>query len=75
MPDSTTMQLDGISMNIQEENSASYFRVQSEREQTLARIENVRTFLGQMKLLMEKYLLYIYKKSINPLQLAQVIEE
>ena len=27
--------LDGISMNIQEENSALYFRVQSEREQTL----------------------------------------
>ena len=27
--------LDGISMNIQEENSARYFRVQSEREQTL----------------------------------------
>ena len=27
--------LDGISMNIQEENSAHYFRVQSEREQTL----------------------------------------
>ena len=27
--------IDGISMNIQEENSAHYFRVQSEREQTL----------------------------------------
>ena len=27
--------LDGISMNILEENSAHYFRVQSEREQTL----------------------------------------
>ena len=27
--------LDGISMNIQEENSAHYFRVQSERKQTL----------------------------------------
>ena len=26
--------LDGISMNIQQENSACYFRVQSEREQT-----------------------------------------
>ena len=28
--------LDGISMNIQEENSAHYFRVQSEREQTFS---------------------------------------
>ena len=27
--------LDGISMNIQEENSAHYFRVESESEQTL----------------------------------------
>ena len=27
--------LDGISMNIQEENSAHYFRVQNEHEQTL----------------------------------------
>ena len=30
-----TCNLDGISMNIQEDNSARYFRVQSEREQTL----------------------------------------
>ena len=29
------MHFNGISMNIQEENSARYFRVQSEREQTL----------------------------------------
>ena len=31
------MDFDGISMNIQEENSAHYFRVQSEREQTLVK--------------------------------------
>ena len=30
--------LDGISMNIQEENSARYFRVQSECEQTLVSV-------------------------------------
>ena len=30
-----TMQFSGISMNIQEENSAHYLRVQNEREQTL----------------------------------------
>ena len=29
------MQLDGISMNIKEENTAHYLRVQSEREHTL----------------------------------------
>ena len=31
---SSPCKLDGISMNIQEENSARYFRVLSEREQT-----------------------------------------
>ena len=31
--------LDGISMNIQEENSARYFRVQSECEQTLTKLK------------------------------------
>ena len=35
LPGAAMMQLDGISMNIQEENSALYFRMQSEREQTL----------------------------------------
>ena len=30
--------LDGISMNIQEENSTLYFRVQSEREQTFSEV-------------------------------------
>ena len=33
-----TTHLDGISMNIQEENAAHYFRVQSEREQTLIKM-------------------------------------
>ena len=38
IPGAATMHLDGISMNIQEENSALYFRVQSEREQTLVSV-------------------------------------
>ena len=33
--------LDGISMTIQEENSALYFQVQSEREQTLVTEKNI----------------------------------
>ena len=44
MPGAATLR---ISMNIQEENSARYFRVQSEHEQTL--ISNIRGYVDKKK--------------------------
>ena len=44
MPGAATMR---ISMNIQEENSAHYFRVQSEHEQTL--ISNIRGYVDKIE--------------------------
>ena len=53
--------LDGISMNIQEKNSAHYFRVQSEREQTLVLPLLSPDTLSSLSNLILRTLLYLSK--------------